>query len=48
MRKVVDILQAFLIHLIGRYPMDIPTGTKVPNWAYLNVGARLPVPNVVI
>ncbi|KAG1891126.1 hypothetical protein F4604DRAFT_393549 [Suillus subluteus] len=36
-RKVVDILQAFLIHLIDRYPNDIPTGTKVPNWAYLNV-----------
>ncbi|KAG1803753.1 uncharacterized protein HD556DRAFT_1303775 [Suillus plorans] len=29
------------------YPMDIPTGTKVPNWAYLNVGARLPVPIIV-
>ncbi|KAG1875167.1 hypothetical protein C8R48DRAFT_401663 [Suillus tomentosus] len=22
---------------IRQYPMDIPTGTKVPNWAYLNV-----------
>jgi len=22
---------------IREYPMDIPTGTKVPNWAYLNV-----------
>lgn len=21
---------------IRQYPMDIPTGTKVPNWAYLN------------
>ncbi|KAG2353714.1 hypothetical protein BDR07DRAFT_686701 [Suillus spraguei] len=36
-RKVVDILQAFLIHLINRYPLDIPAGTKVPNWAYLSV-----------
>ncbi|KAG2124405.1 uncharacterized protein EDB93DRAFT_542877 [Suillus bovinus] len=24
---------------IGLYPMDIPAGTKVPNWAYLNVTA---------
>lgn len=22
---------------IGEYPMDIPAGTKIPNWAYLNV-----------
>ncbi|KAG1782616.1 hypothetical protein EV702DRAFT_1232504 [Suillus placidus] len=36
-RKLVDILLAFLIHVIDRYPMDIPTGTRVPNWAYLNV-----------
>ncbi|KAG1891137.1 hypothetical protein F4604DRAFT_1913950 [Suillus subluteus] len=36
-RKVVDILQAFLIPPIDRYLMNIPTGIKVPNWAYLSV-----------
>jgi hypothetical protein len=27
----------FIIYLIDRYPYDIPAGTVVPNWAYLNV-----------
>lgn len=27
--------------MINRYPYDIPAGTVVPNWAYLNVSAWL-------
>jgi hypothetical protein len=42
-RKVVNILHVFLIHMIDRYPNDIPAGTRVPNWAYLNVSALCPI-----
>ncbi|KAG1827175.1 uncharacterized protein BJ212DRAFT_1294518 [Suillus subaureus] len=37
--KVVYIPQAYKIHLVDRYPHNIPSGTVVPNWAYLNVTA---------